>query len=348
MKHCKLLSILALTFVLTLTSKNCSGQIESQLRVGKAINVFIRYGYLSISMKVISYNDTERWLFKEPTKNVFQGISVQEDFEEPSKTGAFNGDFHMEFCDNKQQLFQAYFREFQIEQLESPWKAFTDGWHAEITAKKLGINSSFILGDYSYVLVRVSRFRDSAKLRKPIAPNQLIEPDVLAKIRNITVGDTVSVLQFISKYGTHYINGYVTGNSLYQVFVFNKRNYQHIKERLKSRGVLSLSKVDLYNFFAPWFAEHLGTVRCASGNSTVEKWAARKLKLSYYLFTYTSLLKLHGSSSLLKSLDDLLQNEAILQLDLKSLEVLFKEPEKRRWFQIILDNHLKLWETNMS
>lgn len=77
-----------------------------------------------------------------------QGISVQEDFEEPSKTGAFNGDFHMEFCDNKQQLFQAYFREFQIEQLESPWKAFTDGWHAEITAKKLGINSSFILGDY--------------------------------------------------------------------------------------------------------------------------------------------------------------------------------------------------------
>ena len=77
-----------------------------------------------------------------------QGVSVQEDFEEPSKTGAFNGDFHMEFCDNKQQLFQAYFREFQIEQLESPWKAFTDGWHAEITAKKLGINSSFILGDY--------------------------------------------------------------------------------------------------------------------------------------------------------------------------------------------------------
>lgn len=77
MKHCKLLSILALTFLLTLTSKNCSGQIESQLRVGKAINVFIRYGYLSISMKVISYNDTERWLFKEPTKNVFQVSLMQ-------------------------------------------------------------------------------------------------------------------------------------------------------------------------------------------------------------------------------------------------------------------------------
>jgi torso-like protein len=96
------------------------------------------------------------------------------------------------------------------------------------------------------------------------------------------------------------------------------------------------------------YAEHLGQVRCASGNSTVEKWASRKLKLSYYLFTYNSLLKLHGSSSLLKTLDDLLGNEAILQLDLKSLQVAFKDPDRRRWYQIILDNTLKLWEVNMS
>lgn len=135
---------------------------------------------------------------------------------------------------------------------------------------------------------------------------------------------------------------------LQQVFVFNRRNYLHIKERLKSRGVLSLSRSDLYNFFAPWFAEHLGTVRCSSGNSTVERWATRKLKLSYYLFTYNSLLKIHGSSTLLKSVDELLHNEAILQLELKSLETAFKDPEKKSWFKVILDNTLKLWDTNMS
>lgn len=50
----------------------CLGASESQLRLGKAINIFIRYGYLSISMKVISYNDSETWLFKEPTKNIFR------------------------------------------------------------------------------------------------------------------------------------------------------------------------------------------------------------------------------------------------------------------------------------
>lgn len=124
----------------------------------------------------------------------------------------------MEFCDNKQQLFQAYFREFRIEQMSSPWKAYTDGWHPEIVSKKLGINSSYIVGDYSYVLVRVSRFRESAKLRKPIAANQAIDPAVLQKMKDIKVGDTVSVYQFIDKFGSHYINNYVLGNSLYQVY----------------------------------------------------------------------------------------------------------------------------------
>lgn len=176
-----------------------------------------------------------------------QSVSALETNEDETPKGGFNGDFHMEFCDNKQQLFQAYFREFQIEEMSNPWKAFTDGWHAEITAKKLGINSSYITGDYrwvcvgleqcrrvielnwliilflylsttcSYVLVRVSRFREKAKLLKPIRPNQLIEPDVLEKMRNVTVGDTTSALQFMQKYGTHYINSYTTGNSLYQV-----------------------------------------------------------------------------------------------------------------------------------
>jgi torso-like protein len=276
-----------------------------------------------------------------------QGLEAIEEVPDEPRAGIFTGDFHMEFCDNKRQLFQAYFRDFRIEHLESPWRAFTDGWHPEIAAKKMGINSSFIYGDYCYVLVRVSRFRESAKLREPIPPNQVLESDVTLRMRNISTGDTTSAVQFMNKFGTHYISSYVTGNSLYQVYVFNKRNYQHLKERLKSRGVSALSKVDLYNYFAPWYAEHMGQIRCASGNSTVEKWAARKLKLSYYLFTYSSLLKLHGNGSLLRTLDQLLDNEAILQLDLRALSAIFKEPNKKKWFQEILDNYLKLWEANM-
>lgn len=62
-----LLALVSYTPILTLVDAR-----ESQLRVGKAVNIFLRYGYLSKSMKVISYNDTERWLFKEPTIDIYQ------------------------------------------------------------------------------------------------------------------------------------------------------------------------------------------------------------------------------------------------------------------------------------
>lgn len=67
-----LLKIIGFCILFLLINNLCMGKIESRLRIGKTINVFVRYGYLGISMKVISYNDTERWLFKEPTYNVFR------------------------------------------------------------------------------------------------------------------------------------------------------------------------------------------------------------------------------------------------------------------------------------
>lgn len=71
-----LYKIIGFTSIFLLINRMCLGKDESRLRVGKTINVFVRYGYLGISMKVISYNDTERWLFKEPTNNVFQVSST--------------------------------------------------------------------------------------------------------------------------------------------------------------------------------------------------------------------------------------------------------------------------------
>lgn len=154
-----------------------------------------------------------------------QDIEPLVETTEENEPGAFHGDFHMEFCDNKRQLFQAYFRDFNVERLEFPWQAFTGGWQNEVIARKIGVESSFLKGDYSYVLVRVSRFRESAHLTRPIPSNQQLYDDVSLRIQNITPGDTTSTVQFMNNYGTHYINSYVTGNSLFQVsivrFVFS-------------------------------------------------------------------------------------------------------------------------------
>ncbi|KOB69324.1 Torso-like protein [Operophtera brumata] len=356
---------------------------DSELGVGKAINIFMRYGYLSICMRVVPRNDTEGWVFREPTVGVFRDVERFAVAPKPRQAKAlFDGDFHMEFCDNLKQLLQA---------LERPWRAFTAGWPNDIIARNLGINSSYINGDHCYVLVRVSRFRETGKL-SDLPPNIAVEDVVFDAIQDSVLGDTASIADFIRKYGSHYIASYITGNSLYQVFVFSRGVYSRIKERvktrgvsdippselnsffspvyaeqvgavkvfvfsrtaysmikerLKSKGVADITAKELEGYFSPWHSKHIGQIKVASGNKTVENWATKRLRAHYYIFSYPSLLKLHGEQSLLRNLDSLLGNEALLQLELKTLSPAFKDVKKQKWFEEVIDNYLKLWESNM-
>ncbi|XP_050682871.1 torso-like protein isoform X2 [Leptidea sinapis] len=335
------------TLLLLAVALCSAGTLDSELGVGKSINIFMRYGYLSICMRVVPRNDTEGWVFREPTVSVFRDVDK---YAVAQNTGVakslFDGDFHMQFCDNLKQLLQAYFRDFTFERLERPWRAFTAGWPTDIMARNLGINSSFINGDHCYVLVRVSRFRETAKL-SDLPPNIPVEDVVFDAIDDTNIGDTVSIADFIRKYGSHYISSYITGNSLYQVFVFSRTAYSMIKERLKSKGVGDITAKELEGYFSPWQAKHIGQIKVASGNKTVESWAMKRLRVHYYIFSYPSLLKLHGEPSLLKNLDTLLGNEALLQLELKTLSPAFKDVKKKQWFEEVIDNYLKLWESNM-
>lgn len=75
----------------------------------------------------------------------------------------FQGDFHMEFCDNVKQLLQAYFRDFSVERLDKPWQAFTGSWSKFTLARNLGLSDNII---YIYtihniydILVQISRKR---------------------------------------------------------------------------------------------------------------------------------------------------------------------------------------------
>lgn len=125
----------------------------------------------------------------------------------------------------------------------------------------------------------------------------------------------------------HYIiqrNGNLNFFSILQVFVYTRQVYERIRERLKSRGVAELSSLELSNYFSPWYAEHMGAIQSASGNRSVEAWAVERLRVQYYIFTYASLLRLHGDAGLLKQLDGVLGNEALLQLQLRTLAPLFK------------------------
>ncbi|KAJ9577773.1 hypothetical protein L9F63_005655, partial [Diploptera punctata] len=273
-------------------------------------------------------------------------IAVQPVTSVETYTPVFNGDYHMEFCDNLSQLLQAYFRDFYIQRMDKSWKAFTASWSKAAMARHLGINTTYITDQHSYVLVRVARHRTTESL-SAYASNREVENTVSKEADKVVIGDTASVMDFVRNFGTHYIASYVTGNSLYQVFVYSPPIYRRIKERLKTGGLKDLSNLELLSFFSPWNAEYIGKVQSASGNSTVEDWATKTLKLNFYFFNYVSLFKLHGESSLLQTLDRILGDEALLQLTLRTVAPVFKEFEKQQWFHEVIDNNLKLWEVNM-
>ncbi|XP_030762103.1 torso-like protein isoform X2 [Sitophilus oryzae] len=308
-----------------------------------------RYGYLSLSMKVVPRNDSE-WIFREPTIDIFTDADLYA-LQPNQRSGrkqrrVFDGDFHMEFCDNIKQLVQAYFRDFDFELLDQPWKAFTSSWSIETLARNLGINSSFIAKEHCYVLVRLSRFRDSSRLARTPSNLKVVEP-VQREIDDIVVGDVASVLMFIKKFGSHYIQSYVTGNSLYQVFVFNKSSYRQIKDRLKNQGISNITEMELHQYFSPWNAELVGSIKVASGNQTVENWASSRLRANYLFGSFPTLLKSKGDPRLLGKLNSLLKNEAILQMEMRTLSAAIEDPSKRKWFVEVLDNFLKLWESNL-
>ncbi|XP_066998635.2 torso-like protein [Anabrus simplex] len=334
--------------LLSLLLLPATGQL---LHLGAAINIFSRYGYLSISMRVVPRNDTDTtWIFREPTVDIFKNSSLHpaplsmKELNQPKPI--FTGDFHMEFCDNLKQLLQAYFRDFSVEKLDRPWRAFTGSWGRGTIARHLGINSTYLISPNCYVLIRVARHREKARLSLQDEEPEL-DDAVAREADSVRVGDTASVVNFIRSFGSHYIASYVTGNSLYQVFVYSQEVYRSLKQKMKERGVAALSNSELSSYFSPWYAEHIGRIKSASGNATVEAWAVQYLRVHYYFFTYPSLLKLHGDASLLKTLNELLGNEALLQLDLRTLVPAFKDPDKRLWFQDVVDNYLKLWEVNM-
>lgn len=77
---------------------------------------------------------------------------------------------------------------------------------------------SYVSGDHCYVLVRVARHRETANLAAMDMESTDLHEPVAKQVASVSVGDSLSVIEFVRSFGSHYVTSYVTGNSLYQVF----------------------------------------------------------------------------------------------------------------------------------
>lgn len=84
-------------------------------------------------------------------------------------------------------------------------------------AKHLGVDSNFINGHNCYVLIRVSRHRETNRMRPVDTYDVDLEDEVARGTRDVIPGNESSVSEFVKNFGSHYVLSYTTGNSLYQV-----------------------------------------------------------------------------------------------------------------------------------
>lgn len=347
-----LLSLLAL--VVFSSRAVCDEELGFDLNIGNAINVFANYGDLCQVIRVISTefdhdsdedttesSEKDTDTFAEKNLKVFKNATSYE----VKISDSFDDMMDIVFCDTSEELFERYFEGFQIEGTNKSWKAFMGDWDTYEILKTFGIYD--ISQDHCcYVLVKLAKTHETRQLAPLI--NITLKDYIQRSVDELNANNTANIRQFMKEYGTHYIESYSKGNAIYQVFKYKRARYTSIKNDIRRRGRGKKWTEDtLRYYFSSFFLKQIGNIKVASGNTTVEKWARKNLKDSQYLFSRPTLFKLYYSPILVYKLKNLLDNGALLSMKLKTLKPLFKDTEKRDKYVEIVENDLKLWETNI-
>ncbi|XP_045103903.1 torso-like protein isoform X1 [Portunus trituberculatus] len=318
------------------------------LKVGRSLNLLPRFGFLSLSIKVFPEKDSNYWLFRERTVEVFRKNSywaVKNHGQPSSSTQSprrpYDPHFVVDFCDNVQDLLTAYFDNFYIEGVPEPHRIFTSSISVQATAKHLGIHPTYLRSMYSFVLVRLLRRNSRATLDGQLA----LTSSFKSATSRIRVGSTESVNQFLDQYGTHVITEYEVGDVLYQVYVFGNRTYWDFKNNF----AMSTTEDDLIRmerYFSPSHALYVGNVKLASGNPHFEEAVQHRLLEVTHFRLYNSIFQIFKIPDLEERLEQL-DGQVVIGLKLEKITKIVPKSPERHWLGEILDNTLSLFYVTM-
>ncbi|OXA41718.1 torso-like protein [Folsomia candida] len=329
--------------------------IHNRVPVGAIVHLFPRYGYLSLSMRVVPRNDSQSWVFLEPVRNIFLESTIQIEerrFSAIDSTLPIHNEFHIDLCEDMGQLVQAYFRRFYIQGLDKPWQAFSGGWRTPSLSKYFGIDPNFVVGDYRYMLVRVFLVRNSGKAT-PLA-NITVNQGVMNDVLNYGNEGEKSMYNFSNTVGTHYVHSYLAGNAIYQVFVYDAAGFEAVKRRLteyNQQQKFQASILSQLPSILPLWGRQIGKLFVLNSSPQVAAETAQALLLETFQgVTVPNIFKLHDNPSLVRQVEVLLKNEpnGLLGIELKTLDIIFKERKKKRHFVQSLKMLLQLWEVNFQ
>jgi len=244
--------------------------------------LFYRFGFFSLSVRVVPRDDAGAWIIREPTAKVISGheglvsfVSTQV-FTDGSvaksiravEPAVFEADAEIAFADDESELMRAFFAGFSAEGIEQPHQLYDGSWHASTKAKYLGLGKEHFDGDSAFIMIR---------MKKPEAVIEAaggqLRPEIQAEAAKLTAGDENAIMQFVKRFGSHYIQRVELGEAVYQVYAMTPEAYAKAKASFLSSGNVA-SADDLVRFreqhLQSWNVRGVGEPQAASGDRNVQ------------------------------------------------------------------------------
>merc|ERR1712020_13522 len=315
---------------------------DIRVPAGEAVDIFYRYGFFSLSVRVVPRDDHGSWLIREPTTKVFTPNSLRQVKE--LRDGKFEPQFQIFFCDDVEDLMKHYFHDFTAEGVNEPHRLYTGSWRTPTTVKYFGLSEETLNSDVGFVLVKL--IKPKVAVRTEGVP--VLKPDAAAAFSKVRVGNEASVKDFAENYGSHYIRSLTIGDAVYQIIALDRPQYIRAKtDVLVKKKVSDFNKI-YEEYLAPWIVKESGRVQAASGDSRVAEFLDERVVTKTQFNRYPSIFEIRKNERLLDELEILTRNtEAVIALAFRSIGSLLPTVQAQDYYNEIVNTALALWEVNI-
>jgi len=316
--------------------------VDVDVPAGEAVDIFYRYGFFSLSVRVVPRDDAGSWIIREPTSTVFVPGSTRT--TTTHLNNKFDQQFQIFFCDDVQDLMKHYFNDFAAEGVGEPYRLYTGSWRTPTVVKYFGLSESTLQSNAGFVLVKLLKPR----VRVDTNGKPQLKAEAGAALNRVTVGDEKSVKNFVQTYGSHYIKSLTIGDAVYQILALDRPAYNRAKN-----DVLVEKKVKDFNqiydeYLAPWLVRENGKVQAASGDKTVKSFLENKVMKQLRFATYPSIFEIKKRPELMDELEFLTgSTEAIIAMAFSSIGSLLSKIQEQIFYNEVVNTQLALWEVNI-
>lgn len=125
--------------------------------------------------------------------------------------------FNLTFCPDLDCLFNVYFDGFQVELSDTPWKLLTTSRQSHFISERFGVPEMAMALGQKFVIVSYKRPVKRVKMVGNLTQLAELKPTIIEKLKCTSIGIESMVTDFITEFGSHYIDEYTVGDSVFQV-----------------------------------------------------------------------------------------------------------------------------------